>query len=524
MNDWLDHLVIVPVVLPLVTGAATLLLDERRVTVKGTINLASTIMLIASAVALLRLVDTGSTQVYRVGDWPAPFGIVLVGDRLSAVMVLLASVLGLAALTFSLARWQRAGPRFHAIFQFLLMGVNGAFLTGDIFNLFVFFEVFLAASYGLALHGAGAARVRASLHYIAVNLTASLLFLIGASLLYGVTGTLNMADLAARVSTVAEEDRALLEAGSAILGIAFLVKAGMWPLGFWLPGTYAAASAPAGAMFAILTKIGIYVVLRMWLLFFGGESGISAGFGGDWLMIGGMLTLAFGAIGVLASQDMPRLASFTLIVSAGTLLAAIGMANPAVTTAALYYLVVSTLGVSAFFLLIELVERGRKPGADMLAVTAEAFGEVDEEHEPEEEVGTAIPATIAMLGLAFACCALLIAGLPPLPGFIAKFALLTAMLGPDPIPAAAWALLVLLTLSGLASIIAMGRAGVRIFWGAEDRNVPRVRVVEMAPVALLLGLCIALTIWAGPAMQYLDDAAQGVHAPRSYIEDVLSNR
>jgi multicomponent K+:H+ antiporter subunit D len=221
---------------------------------------------------------------------------------------------------------------------------------------------------------------------------------------------------------------------------------------------------------------------------------------------------------------MPRLASFTLIVSAGTLLAAIGMANPAVTTAALYYLVVSTLGVSAFFLLIELVERGRKPGADMLAVTAEAFGEVDEEREPEEEVGTAIPATIAMLGLAFACCALLIAGLPPLPGFIAKFALLTAMLGPDPIPAAAWALLVLLTLSGLASIIAMGRAGVRIFWGAEDRNVPRVRVVEMAPVALLLGLCIALTIWAGPAMQYLDGAARGVHAPRSYIEDVLSNR
>ena len=524
MSTWLHHLVIVPIVLPLFTGAAILLLDERRVALKGVIAFASTVVLTFIAIGLVRLVDVSSTWVYRLGDWPAPFGIVLVGDRLSVVMVLLASVIGLAALTFSLARWQRAGPRFHALLQFLLMGVNGAFLTGDIFNLFVFFEVFLAASYGLALHGAGVARVRESLHYIAVNLTASLLFLIGASLLYGVTGTLNMADLAARAPTVAVEDRVLLEMGGAILGIAFLVKAGMWPLGFWLPGTYAAASAPAGAMFAILTKIGVYVVLRVWLLLFGEGSGASAGFGGGLLMIGGMVTLAFGAIGVLASQDMPRLASYSLLVSAGTLLASIGMGDTAVTAAALYYLVVSTLGVSAFFLLIELVERGRKPGADILAVTAEAFGEGDEGFEPTEEVGIAIPATIAILGLAFACCALLIAGLPPLPGFVGKFALLSAMLAPDPVPAAAWGLLVLLMLSGLAAVIAMARTGVRIFWSTEDRYVPRVRVIEMAPIVLLLALCIALTVRAGPAMHYLESAAQAVHAPKIYVEHVLSNR
>jgi multicomponent K+:H+ antiporter subunit D len=237
-----------------------------------------------------------------------------------------------------------------------------------------------------------------------------------------------------------------------------------------------------------------------------------------------MVTLAFGAIGVLASQDMPRLASYSLLMSAGTLLASIGLGDTAVTAAALYYLVVSTLGVSAFFLLIELVERGRKPGADMLAVTAEVFGEGDEGFEPKEEVGIAIPATIAILGLAFTCCALLIAGLPPLPGFVAKFALLSAMLAPDPVPAAAWALLVLLILSGLATLIAMARTGVRIFWGTEDRNVPCVRVIEMAPVILLLALCIALTVRAGPAMHYLESAAQSVHAPEFYVEDVLSNR
>jgi multicomponent K+:H+ antiporter subunit D len=520
--SWQDHLVVVPVVLPLAGGALMLLFDERRVALKAGISLAATLLLLAAAIVLLGFADARGAQVYRLGDWPAPFGIVLVGDRLSALMVLLTTVLALAALTFSLARWHRAGPRFHALFQFLLMGVNGAFLTGDLFNLFVFFEVFLAASYGLALHGSGTPRVRASLHYIAVNLTASLLFLIGASLLYGVMGTLNMADLAVRVPAVAAEDRALAEAGAAILGIAFLVKAAMWPLCFWLPAAYSAASAPVAAVFAILTKVGVYSVLRMWLLLFGDRGDASAGFGAEWLTLGGLATLAFGVIGVLASHELSRIASFSLLVSSGTLLAAIGSGHVAVTGAALYYLVASTLGVSAFFLLIELVDRGRRPGADVLAVTADAFG-LDDELEPEEEVGVAIPATMAILGVSFACCALLVAGLPPLPGFIAKFALLTALLELDPIPVSAWGLLVLLTASGLAAVVAIGRAGVRIFWTSES-GVPRVRVIEIAPVALLLALCAVLTVQAGPAMRYVGEAAQSLHAPRTYIESVLGPR
>jgi multicomponent K+:H+ antiporter subunit D len=523
MNLWQEHLAVVPVVLPLAAGALMLLFDERRHALKAALSVAAALLLVAAAIALLRLADGPATQVYRLGNWPAPFGIVLVADRLSAVMVLLASVLGLAALLFSLARWSRAGPRFHALIQFLLMGVNGAFLTGDLFNLFVFFEVFLAASYGLALHGSGPARVRASLHYIVVNLTASLLFLIGASLLYGITGTLNMADLAVRIPAVPAGDRMLLEAGAAILGIAFLVKAGMWPLCFWLPGTYSAASAPVAGFFAILTKVGVYAVLRIWLLLFGVEAGPSAGFGGSLLAIGGMATLAFGIVGMLAAQEMSRLAAFSLLVSSGTLLAAVGTGQLAVTGAALYYLVVSTLGVSAFFLVIELVERARAPGADVLAVTAEAFGDRDEA-APEAEVGIVIPATMAVLGVSFACCALLLAGLPPLPGFIAKFALLAALLDPDPILAPAWTLLVLLTLSGLAATIATARAGVRIFWASPGLSVPRVRVIEIAPVALLLAACAALTVQAGPAMRYMQDTAQSLHAPRGYIEGVLGAR
>lgn len=404
------------------------------------------------------------------------------------------------------------------------MGINGAFLTGDLFNLFVFFEILLAASYGLALHGSGPARVRAGLHYIVVNLAASLLFLIGVSLIYGISGTLNMADLAARMPEIRAEDRALLEAGAGILGIAFLVKTAMWPLCFWLPATYAAASPPAASIFAILTKVGAYIVLRLWLLVFGDEAGASAQFGREWLLIGGLATVAFGAIGSLASQEMARLAGFSVLVSSGTVLAAIGMGQVGVTGAALFYLVSSTLGLGAFFLLIELVERGREPGADVLAVTREIYGEEDE-FDGADEVGIAVPATMGILGVAFIGCAVLISGLPPLSGFAAKFALLVAALNShsNTVPLAAWSLLVLLILSGLASLIATTRAGISAFWASPDRAVPRVRLIEVTPVAVLLLLCALQTVQAGPVMRFMRATAQSLHAPQEYIRGVLGD-
>ena len=367
MTDATNHLLIAPIVLPLFAGALLMMFDERRRTLKAMINAASTLLMLVLAAHLLGVADSVApatedgvlSSVYLLGNWPAPFGIVLVLDRLSALMLVLAAVLGVAALVFSLARWHRGGPHFHTLFQLLLMGVNGAVLTGDLFNLFVFFEVMLAASYGLALHGSGPSRVKAGLHYIAINLAASSLFLIGVALVYGVTGTLNMADLAIKIPQVPEGDRMLLHAGAALLGIAFLVKAGMWPLCFWLPTTYTAAAAPVAAVFAILSKVGIYILLRLSLLLFGAGAGASAGFGTGWLLAGGLVTLAFGAIGMLSSQSMGRLAGFSIITSSGTLMAAIGLANAGVTSGALFYMVSSTLTVAAFFLLIELIERAQ---------------------------------------------------------------------------------------------------------------------------------------------------------------------
>ena len=533
--EWERHLLVVPVLLPLLAGAALLLLEETRHTLKALVSLGSTTLLLVVAVTLMRMADqspdaAGSMSLsYAVADWPPPFAIVLVLDRLSALMLVLASIVALASLVFSVARWDRAGPHFHTLFQFLLMGLSGAFLTGDLFNLFVFFEVTLAASYGLLLHGSGAFRVRSGLHYIAINLGASLLFLIGVSLIYGVTGTLNMADLALRIPGVPAEDRMLLQAGAAILGVAFLVKAGMWPLGFWLPSAYMAAAAPVGAIFVILTKVGIYVLLRLTLLLFGSPAGELTGFGGIALLWGGMATLTYATAGVLASQTMGRLAGYSVLVSSGTLLAAVGMGDAPVVSGALFYLVSSTLSTAAFFMLIELVERAREPGADLLAVTIEAYGdERDEVGEPEdEEVRVVMPGALAVLGVSFGCIALLLAGLPPLAGFVAKFSMLTGMLNlnglgsPAEIPGRTWLLVALVILSGLAALVAMMRTGIRTFWAPLETIVPRVLVVEVAPVLALLAICLAMTVGAGAVVRYTDAAARSLNDPARYIQGVL---
>ena len=364
MTAAVNHLLVAPVLLPLATAALMLLLGEGRRRLKAIANVLSTTLGLALAVSLLVGVAQREAPaafgVYLPGNWPVPFGIVLVADRLSALLAVLTGCVGLASLLYALARWQHAGVYFHVLFQLQLMGLYGAFLTADLFNLFVFFEVLLAASYGLLLHGGGGERVRAGLHYIAINLVASLLFLIGVAVLYGVTGTLNMADIAQKLPAVPASDRGLLHAGAAILAIAFLAKAGLWPLNFWLPPAYAAASAPAAAVFAVLTKVGVYAVLRLWTLCFPAGAGASAGFGGDVLVWGGLATLAFGSVGMLASQQLARLAGYSVIASSGTLIAAIGFDAPALSGGALFYLASSTLAGCALFLLVELLERTRQ--------------------------------------------------------------------------------------------------------------------------------------------------------------------
>lgn len=530
----LGHIIILPIVLPLFVGAVMLLFRDQHKVAKAIATGVTMAALIVVSVALLFLTGAGAEDgwlgVYLLGNWSPIFGIVLVADRTAAVMLTLTSVLGAAAMTFASARWNGAGPHFHSLFLFLIVGVNGAFLTGDLFNLFVFFEIMLAASYGLLLHASTVAKVRSGLQYIAINLVASFVFLIGVSLIYGVTGTLNMAELAMRAPQIADADRMLFEVGAAVLGTAFLIKAGMWPLCFWLPSAYSAAVSPVAAIFAILSKVGIYIVWRMSLLIFGLETGPSAGLAQNWLLIGGLATLIFGSVGVLASQSLARLTAYAVIVSSGTMLVSIGIGGVEVAAGAFYYMVGSTLALAALFMLVELIERGRMAGADVLAVTMEAFGFEDEDALPdEEEVGIPIPGKLALLGISFIACALLIAGMPPFSGFIAKFAILTGIIGVHAgstgvgIAGADWAAVALLIISGLAVLIAMLRGGINTFWATREDMTPTIGVVEIVPITMLIGACLALTIFAGPAMGYFEAAAAELHNPVAYVDGVISS-
>ncbi len=530
MSAWLPHLPILPILLPMLTGGSLLLFGHARHSLRAAFSLLSMLLQLAVAVALLVAADgtlaawSGKVGVYALGNWAAPYGIVLVVDRLAATMIALTAILGLAALSYSLARWERAGVQFLPLFQFLLMGLNGTFLTGDLFNLFVFFEIMLAASYALAMYGSGAPRVNAGLHYIVVNLLASLFFLVGVALIYGVTGTLSMAELPERVLRLAAADRRLFDLGAALLAVVFLVKAAAWPLNFWLSATYANAAPPVGAIFAVLTKVGVYALLRFGTLL--NENGIApAPFGGDWLFYFGLATITAGTLGVLGAQKLNRLAAFLVVVSSGTLLTAFGFTGTLLTAPALYYLSASVLGSGAFFMLIEMAERDRSQIADMLAISFEAFGvEAQQQAKAaDESAGIPIPAAAAFLSLAFVSCVLLLTGLPPMPGFVGKFAMLGASL--DSLPAAPLLHVGLfigaMLFSGLAGIIALSRLGIRVFWDME-RGPPQLRWLEVGPVAALLLLCLALSLRPEMAMSYFRDASQSLYDVNAYIHTVAS--
>lgn len=532
MSSWLQHLPIFPVAIPLVAAAAMLLLRDTHRRGRLLISLASLLAQLSVALLLLGMVtghiDTTWPEgigVYLMGDWPAPFGIVAVVDRLTVIMLLLTVLLGTATWVYATARWDRAGVHFHSLFQFLLMGLNGAFLTGDLFNLFVFFEVLLVASYGLMLHGSGRERVRAGLHYIAINLVSSFLLLIALAIIYGLTGTLNMADLAVQAAELSAADRRLFEAGAAVLGVAFLIKAAAWPLNFWLPPAYANAAPPVAGMFAIMTKVGIYALVRIGSLLV--PSGAPATFSGDWMFLAGIATLIFAAIGVLSTTQLQRQAGYATIMSSGLLLAAFGMPGVTLTGPALYYMFSSVLAIGAFFMLLEMVSRTQPFGADLLATSQDVLhiDEADPFEHSDATVGVTIPAAMAFLGLSFFACALVIAGLPPFSGFVGKFAMLSAAVQSSTtnLTVAPWVLLAAALGSGLFGLIALCRSGIRLFWASEDITTPVLRAREAGPVGVLILACACMTIWAGPIMEYMQNTAQYLGQPMSYVDAVLSH-
>ena len=502
MGDW----IVIPIVLPAVMAALIVLAVRHDILLQRVFSITATMALVAVTLSLLIFANGNGPEMYALSDWPAPFGIVLVLDRLSAMMIFLTSLLGLGVVLFASSEWDQRGKHFHALFQFQLMGVNGAFLTGDLFNLFVFFEVLLIASYGLMLHGAGADRLKAGMQYVVVNLTGSALFLVGVGMIYSVTGTLNMADLAIQVANIAPGDAALLRAGALVLLLVFCVKAAMVPIHFWLPGTYANAPAPVAALFAIMTKVGAYSVLRVYSLAFGDTAGDMAWLAQPYILPAALITLAVGMIGVLAAKRLNNLIAFAVIGSMGTLLTAIGLFTPESISAGLYYLLHSTFSAAALFLIADLVVSRRGQFGDSLN-TAPVF------HQS------------GFLAVLFFIGAIGMAGMPPLSGFIGKLQILDASRDSD---AMVWIWSVILVTS-LMCIIGFGRAGSVLFW--KSSSLEGEIVVEGAkwPVLPIIAACgmlgglVALTVFAGPISSYLNGTADQIFDTSQYIRAVLGD-
>jgi multicomponent K+:H+ antiporter subunit D len=508
MVSAVGQLVALPFVLPvMVAGVLLALGDRRRARACRTLSVVSCAGLLACSGLLLGWSAGDAPAVYAMGNWPAPFGIVFVLDRLSALMLAVTAVLGLACAWYSLGGWDSRGRHFHALLQLQLAGLNGAFLTGDLFNLFVCFELLLIASYGLMLHGGGVERLRATFHYVVYNLVASSVFLIAAGLLYGMTGTLNLADLAIEVAAAPAEDAALLRSAGLLLAVVFAVKAAVLPLAFWLQGGYDSASPPVACLFAVMTKLGVYSMIRVFTVVFGANAGVASDLAQPWWLPAGIATLLFAAIAAASARSLGALAAQLVAVSAGTLLIAVGTATAQGLGAALFYLLHASLAGALLFLVCGEVVALR-PGAGARLAPGPRIGEW-------------------RTGLAFLFAALAVAGLPPLSGFVAKLGVLRASLEAAG-AAAAW---IALLASTLVAVIALARAGSILFWRPAATRIGPIEspstVAMSAPPGRrgaigLLAACIALlTVAAEPVSHFTEAAARQTLDVDAYVAAVI---
>ncbi|MFV0293635.1 MAG: monovalent cation/H+ antiporter subunit D [Paracoccus sp. (in: a-proteobacteria)] len=525
----MNHFIIAPVVLPAVIGGLIILWMRHDMLLQRVFSTAGSALLLGVSLYLAFHASDGEVFVYRLGNWPAPFGIVLMLDRLAAMMLVLTAFLGFVVQLYAIGSgWDRKGWHFHALWQFQMMGVMGAFLTGDAFNLFVFFEVLLIASYGLMIHGGGPLRLRAGVQYVIINLLGSTLFLAALGTLYAVTGTLNMADMAVKVAQLPVEDTALLRIGAVLLMLVFAIKAALVPLHFWLPSTYANAPGPVAALFAIMSKVGIYSIIRFYTLVFPGNSAVE-NIVADMLLPAALVTLVVGQVGVLGGRHLGRVVAMSTIASIGTLVITVSMFTQASISAALYYTIHSTLTAAALFLI-----------ADMIA--ARRGGELWLTLRPKIRDNGLIASMFFMAAIAAA-------GMPPLSGFIGKLLVLDVTRA-DPWWIGIWSTVLV---TSLFAIVGFGRAGSTLFWlpfqlqrieeQADEEDEahtdgpipPKLEPDEhtqdiddavsptltfVATGALLAGL-VALTVLARPAMQMTDAISEQLFNPKPYVGSVL---
>ena len=496
----MQHLAILPILIPLLMGTLMLLppLSTTIVRQRWVSVISNAALLVASG--LLLKSSLSEPTIYALGNWQPPFGIVLVADQLSSLLVMLTAVLSFGALLFSLAQDDNQGKYFHSLFMYQLMGINGAFLTGDIFNLFVFFEVLLIASYALLIHGGGKQKTAASVHYVSLNLIGSAFFLFALGILYGTLGTLNMADMAAKVASLSPGARILAEAGVLLLLLVFGLKTAMFPMHFWLPKTYSSASAPVAALFAIMTKVGIYSIFRVHTVVFGPNAGELAFVAIPWIWPLAIGTIAIASIGVLAAPTLRILIANLALISAGTLLIAIALLNAQAAIAGLYYLVHTTLVTGALFLLADLIATQRGQASDRFVVSRPM-------------------AQAPLLGTLFFIAAMTVVGLPPLSGFVGKALLLQAA---ETALEMGWVWPTIL-ISSLMTLIGLSRAGTNLFWhlSGNKPGTERAQPIQVVAIVFLLSASPMLVIFGGSVTDFAASAAQQMKAVYPSVQQAI---
>lgn len=504
-------IVTLPILIPLGMAAASML-AWRRPNIQWLLGVVSTAVQLAVTVWLATIVARDGIQVVQIGNWPAPYGITLVADHLSAIMLLTSTLLGFAVAVYSGVSIDstRQSFAYYPLLLFLLAGVSGAFMTGDVFNLYVWFEVLLVSSFVLMTLGGERAQLEGGIKYVTVNLVASFLFLIAIGILYGAVGTLNLADIAVKLPRLGNRD--LVATLGMLFLIAFGIKAAVFPLFFWLPASYHTPPHAVSAIFAgLLTKVGVYAIIRTFTLVFPDDSLVTHRL----ILILAGLTMVTGVLGAVAHHDFRRILSFHIISQIGYMILGLGLFTPAGISGAIYFVVHNILAKSNLFLVSGVAHW--RFGTDDLNKQGGLYREMP------------------LLALMFAVSAFSLAGIPPLSGFVGKLALVQAGLA-----AHEYALVAVSLAVGLLTLYSMTKIWLRAFWQPHEvseeatrhgngntfgnRMSVRQQFGFLSPICVLAACTVGMGVAAGPVLRFTDAAAHELLEPagsNGYIERVL---
>jgi multicomponent Na+:H+ antiporter subunit D len=489
-------LLALPLVLPFFAVGVLLCLRKAGEATRHALSILTCTAMVVVAGVLLARVSSGGIMVLRAGSWPAPFGITLAADLLSAVMVLVTAVIGLCVAVYAAGSGTgKFRGYFTPLYQALLMGVNGSFLTGDLFNLYVWFEVMLMSSFVLVALPGGRSQLEAAVKYLTLNFIASAFFLVGLGVLYGTVGTLNMADLSVKLSKMGDSDLVLPSA--VLFLVAFGIKAGVFPFYFWLPSSYHVTPTPVAAVFAgLLTKVGVYACIRVFTLVYSGHQEFLSSL----LLPIGVLTMITGVFGAASQFFIPRILSFHIISQIGYMIVGLGFFTRGAIAATVFYVVHHILVKTNLFLIGGII--GHRTGSQALSKTGGLYRKAP------------------WLAVLFLIPAMSLGGIPPLSGFFAKFALVR-----EGLALGHWVVIAAALAVGLLTLYSMIKIWNEAFWSdapAGDRQLDRpVPLMMILPAVALACGTVLFGLMPGVFMDIALRSADQLVNPAAYIEAVL---